>query len=97
MCYTVPMAAAVTTTFLWGKTRSVKILWLMLMFYGGSLSGMIDHLWNGELFAISGYWVKDLALGAVITCAIFLAWKIMLVLAKKDISLNAYLAGLENK
>jgi hypothetical protein len=92
MCYTVPIVAAVTTTFIWRKNRSVQMWWLILMFYGGSLFGFVDHLYNGELFLISKDWVKDLALGVVITAVIFLAWKTILVLAKRNLSLNAYMA-----
>ena len=92
MCYTVPIAAAVTTTLIWRKNRSLQIWWLMLMFYCGSLFGFVDHLWNGELFLISKDWVKDMVLGVVITAVIFLAWKIILALAKNNFSLNAYAA-----
>ena len=84
MCYLVPTAAAITTTFIWKKSGSLKLWWLSLLFYGGSLFGIIDHLWNGELFLISENWVKDLALGVVITASIVLAWNIVILLAKKN-------------
>lgn len=93
MCYTVPLVAGITTTLMWKKDKSVQMWWLNLMFYGGGLFGVIDHLWNGELFLISKDWVKDLALGVVITAVIFLAWKIILALAKKNFSLNAYVVA----
>jgi len=80
MCYTVPTAAAVITTFCWKKSGSTKTLWLMLMLYGSALFGIIDHLWNGELFLISENWRSDIALGAVITAAIFAAWGTVIVL-----------------
>lgn len=92
MCYTVPIAAAITTTFLWRKNRSLKMWWLILMFYGGSLFGIIDHLWNNELFLISKNWVKDLGLGFVITAGIFLGWRVVLALAKRNTSLKTYLS-----
>lgn len=92
MCYTVPLTGAIAATFLWRKNKSVKTWWLSLMFYGGSLFGVIDHLWNGELFLISKDWVKDLGLGAVIAAATLLAWGIVLFLAKKNLSLTAYTA-----
>ena len=63
----------------------------MLMFYGGSLFGIIDHLWNGELFLVSEEWVKDLVLGIVITAGTILAWAIVLTFAKRSPSLNMYL------
>ena len=61
MCYTVPTAAAIVTTFIWKKNRSLGLWWLLLLFYGGALFGVIDHLWNGELFLISENWVRDFA------------------------------------
>jgi len=67
----------------------------MLMFYGGTLFGVIDHLWNGELFLVSENWIKDLSLGVVITAGIILAWAGILALAKKSPSLNAYLVTAE--
>jgi len=90
MCYLVPTAAAITTTFIWKKSKSLKLWWLLLLFYGGSLFGVIDHLWNGELFLISENWAKDLALGVVITAAITLAWSLILLLAKRNLSLIVY-------
>lgn len=46
------------------------------MFYGGAIFGVIDHLWNGELFLVSENWVKDLLLGVVIAAAILAGWVI---------------------
>lgn len=89
MCYTVPMAAALTTSFFWGKKKTPELWWLFLMFCGGSVFGVIDHLWNGELFLISENWLKDLGLGFVITAGTILAWKAVLILAKR----NPALAG----
>jgi len=98
MCYTVPLAAGITTTFICRKNRSIQMWWLNLLFYGGSLFGLVDHLWNGELFLISKDWVSDLALGVVITAVIFLAWRIILAVAKKTFTPSAYiLANPENK
>ena len=97
MCYTVPTTAAIITTLMWRKNRSLKTWWLILLLYGGSLFGIIDHLWNGELFLISKDWVKDLGLGVVITVAIFVTWGILLGLAKNSRSLNTYLAIAEGK
>ena len=87
MCYTVPVVAAITATFIWKIKKTLKFWWLALMFYGGSLFGVIDHLWNGELFLISENWLKDLGLGAVITTGITLIWAILLFLAKRNPSL----------
>ena len=83
MCYTVPLAAAVITGVAWKKNPSTKLWWLLLLFCGGALFGVIDHLWNGELFLISENWAKDLALGVVITLGIVLAWGLILFSEKK--------------
>jgi hypothetical protein len=61
------------------------------MFYGGSLFGIIDHLWNKELFLISENWLRDLLLGAVITIGIIVAWRVILALAKKSPVLISHL------
>ena len=74
MCYTIPLAGAVITSLAWKKTKAVKVWWLTLMFYGGALFGVIDHLWNGELFLISENIASDLLLGIVITGAIIISW-----------------------
>ncbi|MEW5816576.1 MAG: hypothetical protein AB1798_14435 [Spirochaetota bacterium] len=95
MCYTVPTTAAIVTTFMWSSKKTVQLFWLMLLFYGGALFGVIDHLWNGELFLISEDWLKDLSLGVVIAGVIFLAWAIILASAKRNPSLNAYLRTAE--
>jgi hypothetical protein len=84
VCYTIPLVAAITTSFIWKKKRILKLWWLALMFYGGSLFGIIDHLWNQELLLISKNWLKDLCLGGVITAGIILAWRVILALAKKS-------------
>ena len=86
MCHVVPMIAGAATTLIWKKNHSPKVWNLSLMLYGGWLFGLIDHIWNGELFFISKYWVKDLTLGVVITATIFLAWGILLWSAKKNIT-----------
>jgi hypothetical protein len=97
MCYLGPTTAAIITTFMWKSKKTLRLFWLMLMFYGGSLFGVIDHLWNGELFLISENWLKDLSLGVVITTGIILAWGGILFLAKRIPSLNGYLTTAELK
>lgn len=91
MCYSIPLAAAITTSFIWRKKRALKLWWLALMFYGGSLFGIIDHLWNKELFLISENWLKDLCLGGVITAGLILMWRIILTKALKNPVLITYL------
>jgi hypothetical protein len=82
---------------MWKSKKTIRLFWLMLMFYGGSLFGVIDHLWNGELFLISENWVRDVMLGVVITVSIILAWGIVLLLAKRISPLNNYLTAAELK
>ena len=95
MCYLGPTTAAIVTTFIWKSKKTLKLFWLMLMLYGGSLFGVIDHLWNGELFLVSKDWAKDLSLGLVITAAVILGWTVILALAKRIPSLNTYLRTAE--
>ena len=97
MCYLGPTTAAIVTTFMWKSKKTLRLFWLMLMFYGGSLFGVIDHLWNGELFLVSENWVKDLSLGVVITAVIIMVWKGILILAKRTPLLNMYLKAAELK
>jgi hypothetical protein len=96
MCYTVPTAAAIVTTFMWKKNKSLGLWWLLLLFYGGALFGVIDHLWNGELFLISENWVRDFALGFVITGAIVIAWLVIMAVAKNSPALSSDLHTARN-
>lgn len=74
-CYTVPAAAAIIHFVMrkknpkWKNDKYHK--WLNLMLTGGAIFGVIDHLWNRELFLFS---VKDVLLGLVITIVILAAW-----------------------
>lgn len=82
MCYTIPLVSALTTSIIWHKEKNIKIWWLNLMFYGGAIFGIIDHLWNGELFLFSKNIVSDLLLGIVITLLIIIGWLAILNLIK---------------
>jgi len=66
MCYVVSIVATAATSLVWKRNRNIKILWLTLMFCGGAMFGIIDHLWNGELFLVSANTPKDLLLGGLI-------------------------------
>ena len=90
MCYTAPLVGAVVATVAWKKTKSVKVWWLTLMFYGGALFGVIDHLWNGELFLISKDIVGDLLLGVAITAIILISWGITVIYSKINPTLANY-------
>jgi len=78
MCYTVPLVGALVTSVACSKNKNPKLGWLNLMFWGGAFFGVIDHLWNGELFLISSNVVSDLMLGVTITLCILLVWLVML-------------------
>jgi len=90
MCYAAPLVGAVVTTMAWSKTKNVKVWWLMLMFYGGALFGVVDHLWNGELFLISKNIVSDLLLGVAITAIILISWGITVMCSKVSPTLANY-------
>ncbi len=92
MCYVGPLAGAIVTSVLWRKARNVKIFWLNLLFWGGALFGVIDHLLNGELFLISENVGWDLLLGAIITGAILSAWKGVVVFSRKHPVLSRMLS-----
>lgn len=78
-CYTVPLLAAGLHFLMrrknkWNDSYN-KMLNLLLV--GGAVFGVIDHVWNKELFVFS---LKDVLLGVVITVSIVLvAGSIMLV------------------
>jgi hypothetical protein len=96
MCYAVPAVSAVVTSVVWGKTKSVKIWWLNLLLWGGAIFGVIDHLWNGELFLISKNMVSDLMLGVAITAVIFVGWSITVVTSKSNPTLANYKKNQKN-
>ena len=90
MCYTIPTAGAIVASVVWHRTKDVKIWWLNLMFFGAALFGVIDHLWNGELFLISENIISDLSLGVAITAIIFVGWKFMVARVKASPTLANY-------
>jgi hypothetical protein len=90
MCYAGPLAGAVISHTIWSRTKSVKVWWLTLMFYGGALFGVVDHWWNGELFLISDKIARDLLLGVAISAIILLVWGVMLRLVKVNPTLASY-------
>ncbi len=90
MCYVAPVIGAVAAAAAWRKTKNVKTWWLVLMFLGGALFGVIDHLWNGELFLISDNIVSDLLLGLTITATILVIWGVTLVSSRVSPTLANY-------
>jgi hypothetical protein len=84
VCYVVPAVASVIEYI---KNRNVQQKtphknWLNLMFLGGAIFGIIDHLWNGELFLISTNWATDLALGFTITGGIIGSWSLIVYIPR---------------
>lgn len=83
VCYTIPLTAAIISTVVWKFHKSGPAgWWLNLLLYGGAIFGVVDHFWNGELFAIGPNVSMDLLLGASITMVIFGAWGITFGVAK---------------
>ena len=89
VCYVVPAIAAIVHYGLrksntsWKKSTSH--LWLSLLLAGGAIFGMVDHLWNGELFLFGENLLFDLLLGITITIALVVAWFIIIALNKSTI------------
>ncbi|MFH1100891.1 MAG: hypothetical protein V1726_02495 [Methanobacteriota archaeon] len=89
VCYAIPTVAALIH-YVSRKTKTnwkhnVHHLWLSLLLAGGALFGVVDHLWNGELFLIGENIVSDILLGITITSVIFIIWAIMVTLDKRSI------------
>ncbi len=90
-CYIIPLTAAL---FVHAQRRLQKRKddegrGLSLLLAGGSIFGIVDHWWNGQLFSSQNL-ALDLALGILITICIYALWYCML-LARK---LNAPAASL---
>jgi hypothetical protein len=89
VCYAIPTVAALIhygmRTKVKGWKNNTYHLWLGLLLAGGALFGIVDHLWNGELFLIGNNLVSDLLLGATITGVIIVAWSVVVLLDKAKI------------
>jgi len=89
VCYVVPAVAAIVHYGLRkSKTswkRNTSHLWLSLLLSGGAIFGIVDHLWNGELFLFGENLILDLLLGVTITVAILIAWFIVITLNKTSV------------
>lgn len=88
-CYAVPAASAIIHYFFRKNSSKLKNntqhemhhLWLNLMLAGGGIFGLVDHLWNGELFLFGPNLALDLALGVTITLSIIIVWMIFVALS----------------
>lgn len=92
-CYIVPSAAALIHYSMRRKIPSLKNnthqKWLNLLLIGGAIFGIVDHLWNGEIFLIGENVVMDLMLGVTITLVILGAWGIMVAVDKAAVKETA--------
>ena len=86
VCYAVPAVAAVIHYATRKNIKSLKTnthqLWLNMLLAGGAIFGVVDHLWNGELFLIGENIRSDILLGVTITIVIFVVWAIVVTLDK---------------
>lgn len=86
-CYAVPLAAAIVHYVMRRNITDWKEnkyhFWLNLLLAGGAIFGVIDHLWNGEIFLIGDNLILDLLLGVTITTVIVLIWDMLVVMDRK--------------
>jgi hypothetical protein len=75
-CYIVPTLAALVHFLMRqnGRLGGKHQLWLGQLLLGGTIFGIVDHWWNGELLLLGPDLLKDLALGVVITAVIIGIW-----------------------
>ena len=75
---------AFTIYFFIGYKLSKHQLWLNQLYLGAGIFGIIDHIWNRELFRFT---MSDILLGFLITLGITIAWVIIVTL---DITLKKH-------
>lgn len=87
VCYVVPTAVLVLGLALRRKYNwnTLYAQWFTMLFAGGVVFGVVDHVWNGELFLIGGSIAGDLLLGLAITLVLLAVWVVLVSLdaAKK--------------
>jgi hypothetical protein len=87
-CYIIPLLA----TFVhYGMRKRIPALradpkqgWLTMMLGGASVFGVVDHLWNGELFLLGPNMTWDLMLGTTITGAVVGLWALVTATRSKN-------------
>ena len=84
-CYTVPAAAALIQFVFRRKNKFLgeQARYLNQLYTGGALFGIIDHIWNGDLFLFS---VSDFLLGITITLGMTFTWWISTKIASQKSS-----------
>jgi len=75
-CYAVPTTVALLSIVFRRKfnLHTKYAQWFTMLFSGGSVFGIIDHLWNGELLLIGPNLAGDLLLGLAITGTLLTVW-----------------------
>lgn len=86
VCYVIPAVAAFvhygTRKKITSWKKNIHQKWLGLLLVGGAIFGIVDHLWNGELFLIGNNIVSDLMLGMTITIVICVVWAVIVIVDK---------------
>jgi hypothetical protein len=80
VCYAIPLAAGLVNAVR-RKTlhkEDKEGFWLNLMFAGAGVFGVVDHMWNGQLFMVGPNLVSDLMLGATITTGVLASWGVII-------------------
>lgn len=89
VCYAVPAVAAIIHHILRKNVtsleKSTSHFWLSLLLAGGAIFGIIDHLWNGELFLLGEEPLIDILLGVTITVVIIIVWGALAILEKSKL------------
>ena len=87
VCFAVPTVAAIihyaTKKNISSLKTSAHHSWLTLLLLGGAIFGIVDHLWNGELFLIGENIGYDILLGSVITIITIVVWAAIVIVDKK--------------
>ncbi|MBU0635695.1 hypothetical protein KKE06_01595 [Candidatus Micrarchaeota archaeon] len=86
VCYVIPAVAAIIHYVLRKKHKtgknSLAHSWLTLLLSGGAIFGIVDHLWNGELFLIGENLGIDILLGITITTVTIASWAIIVLISQ---------------
>ena len=88
VCYIVPTLGAVAVFVfrkIWEKKPSVHSYWLNILLFGGAVFGIVDHVWNGELFLFGEKTLMDMSLGIVITITMVIIWVVMVIIDKAKV------------
>ena len=87
VCYAIPRAVAIFGLIAHKKFgfNGKHSDWFVLLFSGGALFGVIDHLWNGELFLFGENLLMDLLLGIAISIGITVTWAVIVLIDTKAV------------